>query len=337
MKKTTKGAACALLLTILISLCACSDPQPEAVSFEAMDTVMTLNVYGGGTKELCDALQDRILSLDAMLDATDENSEIHRLNTERSASVSEDTSFLLHESISLCKDFDGSFDITVYPAVQAWGFTTGDYRVPDDDELKTLAETINYKNVRFDGSDFSFDGESQIDLGAVAKGYAADVSVDLLRENDVQSAVLNLGGTIALYGEKPDGSRFTVGVADPDEPASYFGTLNCDEGFIATSGGYERYFEQDGKRYIHILDPETAKPVDNGILSITIIADSGTFADAASTALFVMGLDKATEYYQNHKGFDFIILTDDNDLYITDGVYDAFSLCDGYDYTLHRI
>lgn len=335
MKKTIKGAACAFLLTTLLSLCACSNQQSETVSFESMDTMMSLNIYGG-TKELCDTLQDRILSLDALLDATDENSEIHRLNTEHSASVSEDTAFLLDESLTLCKDFDGKFDITVYPTVQAWGFTTGDYRIPDDEELKALAETINYNNVKNNGSDFSFDGESQIDLGAVAKGYAADVSVDLLRENDVQAAVLNLGGTIALYGEKPDGSRFTVGVADPDEPASYFGTLDCEEGFIATSGGYERYFEQDGKRYIHILDPETAKPVDNGILSVTIIADSGTFADAASTALFVMGLDKATEYYQNHKGFDFIILTDD-DLYITDGVYDAFSLCDGYDYTLHRI
>ena len=336
MKNTLKGAACALILILILSLCSCGDKKPATASFEAMDTAMTLTVYGG-KDNVCQTLQDRITALDALLDATDKNSEIYHLNTEKTASVSDDTATLLNESLRLCGKLDGSFDITVYPAVEEWGFTTGEYKVPDDKRLSELAANIDYRTIQSDGNTFTLNEKTKLDLGAVAKGYAADVSVDIVKENNAQAAVLNLGGTIALYGKKPDGSRFTVGVADPDSPASYFGTLSCDKGFIATSGGYERYFERDGKRYIHILDPKTAKPVDNGVLSVTIICDKGADADALSTALFVMGLDKATEYYQNTGGFEFIILTEDDNLYITDGVYDDFTLSDGYSYTLHKV
>lgn len=336
MKTTCRGALCALLLILSLSLASCASDQPSSRSFEAMDTLMSLKVYGGDP-DTCEKLQSRIESLDALLDATDENSEISRLNTEKSASVSEDTASLLDESLALCRDFDGAFDITVYPAVQAWGFTTGAYRVPPDDELKTLAANINWRNVNKENGAYSLPDNAALDLGAVAKGYAADVSEALLDESHAQAAVLNLGGTICLCGQKPDGSRFSVGVADPENPAAFFGTLTCDACVVATSGGYERYFEQDGKRYIHILDPDTAKPVDNGVLSVTIISDSGIFADAASTALFVTGLDTATAYYRSRQNFDFIILTDDDTLYLTEGVCDAFTLGDGYDFMIRRI
>lgn len=341
MKKRISGALCALILFLAVILSSCSGTEPQSASFESMDTLMSLKVYGGNT-DTCSLLQKRIGELDARLDATDENSEIFQLNTAKSASLSKDTDYLLQNAVSLCSDSDGAFDITVYPAMQAWGFTTGNYRVPDSDELKALAEKINYGNIRFSGSNYSLDSDTQIDLGAVAKGYAADECSVILDENNAQAAILNLGGTICLYGQKPDGSRFTVGIADPENPAGYFGYLSCDAGVVATSGGYERYFEQDGKRYIHILDPQTAEPVDNGVLSVTILCDSdlldgGTTADALSTALFVMGLDKATAYHHRHKDFDFIILTDSGDLYLTEGVYDDFTLCDGFDYTLNKV
>ena len=336
MKTFFRGALCALLLTLCAVLASCGTTQPTTASFEAMDTLMTLKVYGGSS-DIGDKLQSRIEALDASLDATDKNSEISRLNTEKSASLSEETADLLTDSLALCEQLDGAFDITVYPAVQAWGFTTGDYRVPDEDELKTFAEHIDYRGIKADKGSFTLPDQTEIDLGAVAKGYAADVCRDISDQNGAQAAILNLGGTICLCGQKPDGSRFTVGVADPDNPAAYFGTLACDACTVATSGGYERYFEHDGKRYIHILDPATAKPVDNGILSVTIVSDNGTFADAASTALFVMGLDQATKYYQSHKDFDFIILTDDNNLYITEVILDDFTLGDGYDFTLHKV
>ena len=335
MKKLFFCALCVLLTALGLTSCA-SESSPSSASFQAMDTLMSLKVYGSA--DTCEQLQNKITELDSSLDATDEKSEIFRLNTEKSAVVSKDTAALLSDSLALCDRLDGCFDLTVYPAVQAWGFTTGDYRVPTDSELKALSDKIDYTAVTLsDDGRVSLPENVMLDLGAVAKGYAADVSRKILADSKAQAAVLNLGGTICLYGKKPDGSRFTVGIADPENPAGYFGYLSCDDTTVATSGGYERYFEHGGKRYIHILDPATAAPVDNGILSVTIVSDSGAFADAASTALFVMGLDKATQYCRSHLDFDCIILTDDKNLYLTEGVYDDFTLSDGYDFTLHKI
>ena len=320
---------------LILSLTACSQERTTA-SFQAMDTLMTLTVYGG-EGGLCDRLQERISALSKQLDATDGDSEIAKLNREKTAALSEEPAELLRSSLGFCEKLGGSFDITVYPAVQAWGFISGEHRVPEDAELQALSERIDYRRVGSDGAVFTLPEDTEIDLGAVAKGYAADVCEKVLRDGNAQAAVLNLGGTIKLYGKKPDGSRFKVGVADPENPAGYFGYLTTDAAVVATSGGYERYFEKDGRRYIHILDPKTAKTVDNGVLSVTIVTDNGAYADALSTALFVMGLDDAVAYYEKNRDFDFIILTDSGDLYITEGVYSDFSLGGDYDFTLHKI
>ena len=336
MKKRILGALCALILLIAVILSSCASTEPRSASFQSMDTLMTVKVYGGD-KDLCDRLQQRVTELDALLDATDENSDIYQLNQNGKADVSDDTADILTRALQLSKELDPAFDVTVYPAVNAWGFTTGDYRIPGDDELKQLAEKIDDASVQSDHNTYTLPEGVMVDLGAVAKGYAADRCDTILREGHADAAVLNLGGTIRLYGKKPDGKRFSVGVADPDNPAGYFGYLSCDGGVVATSGGYERYFERDGKRYIHILDPTTARPVENGILSVTILCDDGAAADALSTALFVMGLDKATAYYQAHPDFDFIILTDTDDLYLTEGIMDDFTLSNGYDFTIKSV
>lgn len=336
MKKRLFGATGAIILLFAVILCSCAKAEPQSASFQSMDTLMTMKVYGGDS-DLCDRLQQRITGLDAQLDATDENSEINQLNQKGTAKVSDDTADILERSLRLSGELGQAFDVTVYPAVQAWGFTSGDYRIPTDEELKKLAAKIDDTAIKSDHNTFTLPDGAMLDLGAVAKGYAADQCETILKEGHATAAVLNLGGTVKLYGKKPDGKRFSVGVADPDNPAGYFGYLSCDGGVVATSGGYERYFEQGGKRYIHILDPTTAKPVENGVSSVTIFCDDGTAADALSTALFVMGLDKATAYYRAHRDFDFIILTDDDNLYITEGVYDAFTLCDGYDFHLKKV
>ncbi len=336
MKKVLLSAFCAVLMICMLILSACgTEEKPDSRSFQAMDTLMTLTVYGDG--EIGARLEERIDSLDRALDATDEKSEVYRLNREKTASVSADTADLLSRSLALCEKLGGSFDITVCPAVNAWGFTTGEYRVPDKEELERIADRIDYRGVTLRGDTVTLPDDGMLDLGAVAKGYAADRCRELLADSKAQAAVLNLGGTVALYGQKPDGTRFKVGVADPENPAGYIGTLSADGGVIATSGGYERYFERDGKRYIHILDPATAAPVENGLLSVSIVCESGTDADALSTALFVMGLDRATAYYRENGGFDFIILTDSGGLYLTEGVFDDFTLADGYGFTLHKV
>lgn len=321
-------------LTTILILTACM-PTVNESRFFAMDTAMSVKVWG--SEELCRKLEDRAETLEDLLSTTDENSEIARLNSEHTATLSEPTLRLLRRTLELSADMREYFDPTVYPAVVEWGFIDEHYRVPNDEWLSTLSSLIDSSRVKLDGDTATLPAGMQLTLGATAKGYLADECEAILSENNAPCAILNLGGTILLHGKKPDNTRFKVGVADPENPASYFGYLTCDQGIVATSGGYERYFEQDGKRYIHILDPTTAKPVDNGALSVTIFCDDGTLADALSTALFVMGVDKATEYYRSHPDFDFILLTDDGTCYVTEGVYDDFTLADGFDFSIRKI
>lgn len=322
-----------MILTTILSLSACSETTSEA-NFFAMDTAMSLKVWGGSN--VCADLEARAHELDEKLSSATE-SEIYQLNEEGTATLSDDTLALLTRSLTLSKELKTYFDPTIYPAVLEWGFIDGNYHVPDDEWLRSLTSLIDSSRVQLDGNTVTLPAGFKLDLGASAKGYLADECKKILDDHNAASAVLNLGGTILLYGKKPDGTPFKVGVADPDNPASYFGYLSCSEGVVATSGGYERYFEKDGKRYIHILDPATAKPVDNGTLSVTIYTDDGTLADVLSTALFVMGIDKATEYYRSHPDFDFILLDDHNNLYITEGIFDDFSLSDGYPYSIRKI
>lgn len=329
MKKIFSILLCIPIL-LIVSGCA---PKTDEANFFAMDTAMSLKVWGGDN--VCAALEDRAHALDGKLSSASE-SEIHTLNENGTATLSDDTLALVRRTLTLSNELKGYFDPTIYPAVLEWGFIDGRYHVPDDAWLDSLTSLIDGSRVKIDGNTVTLPAGFKLDLGAAAKGYLADECRDILDDSDAGCAVLNLGGTILLYGEKPDKSPFKVGVADPDNPANYFGYLTCREGVVATSGGYERYFEQDGKRYIHILDPTTAKPVDNGTLSVTVYSDDGTLADVLSTALFVMGAQKASDYYKTHNGFDYVILTDDK-LYITEGLYDDFTLNDGYTFPIVKV
>ncbi len=331
-----KKLLCILLTFLLIlTLSSCASDKAEERSFEAMDTVMHFKTYGYSYAP--DVMEKLAGVLDSLLSTEDEESDIYRLNHNGSANLGADALALIKRSLSLSADLKAYFDPTVYPAVCEWGFISGDHHVPDEKRLKELAAHIDSAKVKVVGTTVTLPKDTAIDLGAVAKGYLADECRNALEVSEAPCAIWNLGGTILLYGKKPDGTDFKVGVADPENPASYFGYLTCGEGIVATSGGYERYFEEGGKRYIHILDPTTAKPVDNGTLSVTVFSQDGVLSDALSTALFVMGADKAAEYRRTRKDFDFIILTDDNKLYLSEGIYDDFSLESGYDYEMIKV
>ena len=326
---------CGVVIATMILLCGCA-PKADESSFEAMDTVMSL-IIGGGSDELLSEIQAEAERMDGELSAVDESGEIYALNASGSAELSADAANAVRRALELSGELGGVFDPTVYPAVREWGFTTGEYSIPDDSRLAELADRIDYTAVRADGNTVTMPEGVMLDLGAIAKGMLADEALAILRGSTADYAVLNLGGTIALYGRKPDGSDFRIGIADPEQAGSYFGFLSLSGGVISTSGGYERYFELGGKRYIHILDPSTARPVDNGTISVTVIADDGARADALSTALFVMGADRAAEFYRESGGFEFAILTDSGELYLSEGLKGSFTMSEGYDYELNFV
>lgn len=300
-------------------------------SIFAMNTYVTVTAYGDNAENALISAEDKIKSLESMWSVTDENSEIYAINHSegQSAEVSAETAELLDFSLEMHERTDGAFDISLYPVLTAWGFTTEEYRVPGDEELAQLLGNTGVEKILLNDRTVQVPVGMQIDLGAVGKGYAGDLVAEDLKKNGVESALIDLGGNIQTVGTKPDGGNWKVGIRSPFGEGN-FAVLEIGECAVVTSGGYERYFVQDGKTYWHILDPETGKPAESGIASVSVIGSEGRLCDALSTSLFVMGLDKAAELWKNSDDFEMIIVTSEGEIYITEGIEDDFSLSENF-------
>lgn len=324
-----------LLPLFLLPGCAApADPAEETLCRQellAMDTVMTLTVYGPSGQEAVHQGGELLRELESLLSVTDEGSEIYRVNHSGgdAVSLSEETRLLLSEALALCGDTGGALDVTIYPVVRAWGFTTGDYRVPEEAELSGLLEKVGYAQVTLDGSRLTLPEGVELDLGAVTKGWAGDRLMELFRGSGVTSAIVELGGNVQALGAKPDGSPWRVAVQAPE--GGYAGVLEIVDKAVITSGGYQRYFEQDGETYIHIIDPADGRPARSGLASVTVVADRGVRGDGLSTALFVMGREKAEAFWRERQDFDFILLGEDGTVAVTEGLEDCFSLYGGWE------
>ncbi len=293
------AALCLALCLALTAGCAPAQAQPLERTFFAMDTVMTLKLYQGGGEDLLDAAEARVRALEALWSVTGEGSEIYALNRDGTAELSPETAELLDRVLTLCARTGGALDVSIYPVLRRWGFTTGEYAVPAEAELAALLPLVDYAQIKLAGSAASLAPGMEIDLGSVAKGYTGDALAALLKENGVSSALLDLGGNIQAVGAKPDGSPWRVGIRDPEGDGNV-GVVAVADQAVVTSGGYERYFEQDSVRYWHILDPKTGSPARNGLASVTVVGESGLLCDALSTALFVMGKEKAVAFWVNN-------------------------------------
>ena len=294
----------------------------------AMDTYMTLTAYGNNADEALNEAEAEIERLDALLSTGDENSEIYELNQNGTGTISEDTETLLDESEKLYTDTDGVFDITIYPVMDAWGFTTQNYRIPSAEELKGLLENVDGSKVHYDedSKEVTLPANVKIDFGGIAKGYTSSRIMEIYKKCGLTSGMVSLGGNVQLLGAKPDGSSWRIAVQSPDDTNDYLGVLEAKDKAVITSGGYERYFEENGTTYHHIIDPATGYPAKNGLKSVTIVSDDGTLADGLSTSLFIMGQDKACGFWKKHSDeFDMILMTDDNELYVSEGIADTFS------------
>lgn len=309
-------AVCGLALLLFFTLCGCG-AQRQTGEWFAMDTVMTAAVYGSA--DALDAVEAETYRLDALLAAQKDDSEIAAVN-DGAEVVSEETAALLRRALEIAAETNGAYDPTVYPLMRAWGFTDGNYRVPADAELDALLQTTGWTEVSVDGTTASLPEGFALDLGGIGKGYAAGRCKEILKAHGVTSALLSLGGNVSALGSKPDGTAWTVAIEDPDG-GDYLGTVQIADQCVVTSGGYQRYFEQDGVRYWHILDPETGKPARSGMKSVTIVSADDTLADALSTALFVMGPERAADFWREHRAeFGAVWLTDDGRLFVTEGL-----------------
>ena len=305
------------------------EDKSESRDIFAMDTYMTLTAYGKNAKKALDEAVDEINNIEQLVSTGIDSSEVSQINKNGKGSVSETTGYLIKRSKEIYDSTNGVFDITIYPIMQAWGFPTENYRVPGKKELKKLRGLMGADHVLYDEKkqEVILNKEGmKIDLGGIAKGYTSSKVMDIFKENGISSAVISLGGNVQTLNGKPDGSDWRVAVENPADTGSYIGVLSIKDKAVITSGGYERYFKQDGKTYHHIIDPATGYPADNGLISVTIVSDDGTLADGLSTSLFIMGEEKAAQFWkENSEKFETIMETADGKLYVTEGIGDSLT------------
>ncbi len=295
---------------------SCSQKK-SSQSFTAMNTFMTVSLYSSSAKksrEVCTLVQKRIEELEGLLSTTLPFSEVYKINHSESqpSSLSPDLQSLLDFSLELYQKTGGAFNPALYPLIREWGFTTGDYKVPSQERIEKLLQHTDF-------SKLYEDEKIELDFGAVRKGYAADQALLILKENGIKSALLDFGGNIQALGSKPDGSLWKIGIKNPWD-GGVACALSLESKAVVTSGGYERYFEKDGEKYIHIFDPATGHPSQSDLESVTIICESGKYADALSTALFVMGSDVAVDWWRANPDFDFILITKSGSLLYSEGL-----------------
>ena len=313
----------AALSALLLSSCSATVQSHESF---VMNTVIRQTIYAPNadiTMQNNKILQD----IEEEMSKTIDTSDVGKLNASQGQTVqiSSDTVQVLMASLAEAEKTDGAFNPALGNVITAWGFGTDSVRVPDDQELTALLAATDYRKVTVEPADNTANtGGTQIDLGGAVKGYALDRIAENLQQNNIESAVISLGGSIYAKGTKPDGSSYKIGIRDPYSGENdYMGTILLEGKFVSTSGIYERGFEKDGVWYHHIIDPKTGYPADNGIESVTVVADSGILSDIYSTALFVMGVETGIEFAQQN-GLDVLYLTKNKEIVTTDGFREKY-------------
>lgn len=307
-----------LLWCLLFSFTACGDAEKTIQKTErevfAMDTIMKLTLYGDPDGAAMEKSVKEIHRIEDLLSVTKKESDIARINAAsgNAVKVQKETYDLIRQCQVYGDETEGLFDISVYPVVKLWGFTTEQYQVPSGRARKEALEKVDYKKIELlPDNRIRVAKGMAIDLGAVAKGYLSQRIMELCKEQGVDSAIVSLGGNVQTMGMKPNQEPYVVGITDPSDGISIFGTLQVQDQAVITSGIYQRYFDEGGKRYHHIMDKRTGMPAENTLASVTVITKQGDRADALATALYVMGEEKAKEYQKRHPEIQLILIRKD--------------------------
>jgi thiamine biosynthesis lipoprotein len=317
---------------ILLSACSNEKELPSAKkSSFLMDTLVQMQAHGEDAEEAVEESMERIKELENLMSKTLETSEIYKINNnpEEKIEISEDTKLVLEKSLYYAEITDGKFDPTIGVLVDLWGIGTEDARVPSDSEIKNALEKTGYQKLDLDDNLAEVENGVQLDLGGIAKGYAADEVKKIVEKHNVKSAFVNLGGNVLVIGDKVDGSKWRVGIQDPRQGrGSVMAVVEASDKTIVTSGNYERYFEEDGKVYHHIIDPGTGYPADTDLLSVSIISDNSFDADALSTSIYIMGLREGMDFIEEMEDVEVMFITDELEVYLSSGLKNKIEITD---------
>lgn len=326
-----------MIFGILIAIFITGKHESNEISKSsyALGTLINLKAYGNKAEEATKKSIDRLDDIDDKMSAFKENSEISKINYSSGISetnVSSDTYFVVKKAIEYSKILEGTFDPTIRPLVKLWSIGTKEEKIPMEAEIRAAMKLVNCSDLILDENNTSImlkHKNQALDVGGIAKGFAADEVRDIFLKHNIKSALIDLGGNIFALGSKQDNTPWKVGIQNPfNSRGEFLGILSVENKSIVTSGNYERYFMKDGKRFHHIIDPKTGYPSESKIISATIISDNSIDGDGLSTGIYILGVDKALKIIDAIEGIDAIFVTEDKKVYMTSGVKDIFMLTD---------
>lgn len=335
----------ALLLTILISiffLLGCSKrsdgtkskTEPVSKTETLLGTVCTIKIYDKPEEKIFQAAFDRIRDIENKMSINKDESEVININNSagiKPVKVSEETFYTIKKGVEYSVASKGNYDISVGPLVKLWGIGTDKARVPSKEEIDKSKSLINYKDIILDDSNKTVMLKKKdmiLDLGGIAKGFAADEVEKVLKNNGVNYAIINLGGNVLVMNKNPNGNLWKIGIQNPfsDNRGDIIGAIDVEDKSVTTAGIYERYFEVNGVKYHHILNPFTGYPADNEIAGITIVADKSIDGDGIDTGILLMGLKDGLDYVNSHKELEAIFVTKNKEVYLSDDLKGKFKL-----------
>ena len=322
----------AIMLLIISGICMCffcgCGPKVEQnMQKEILGTIVTVSIYTNQGKEPLNAAFARAEELEIILSANEENSELSRLNQRaylEEVVVSKELFSVIERGVYYGNLTDGALDITIGNLIDLWGIGTSEEKVPEREEILPYIGLRGYEKIVLNEERSSIrflDAKIKINLGAIAKGYIADEMKKLLVvKYEITNGMLNLGGNVLLIGKKKDGRDWKVGIANPLDPERVIASLDLADKTLVTSGNYQRYFQQDGEWYHHILDPFTGYPANSGFISTSIFTECSMDADALSTATYVMGKERTMELLEQFKDCEGVFILEDGSRVKTSGV-----------------
>lgn len=330
-----------ILIFPFLFLYSCNETSETEFTSEifVMNTFVSQKVYGSNAKKAIKQVNECLITLEKELSLYEENSDIYNINKNAGISpvkVNTYTLELLKAAVEYSEKSQGLFDITIAPLTILWGINSDNPKVPQSEEILQAVSLVNYRDLEIDFENqtaFLKKSGMSIDLGGIAKGYIVNEIQKIYNENGIASALISIGGNIYTYHKKIDGNDYTLGIRDPNGMANdYIGKLKCHDAVVATTGAYERFFEQGGIKYHHILSTQTGYPVDSDLLSVTVVSKDGGLADFLSTTLFISG-SQQIEKYLNCNDFSVIVIDKNNQIYISEKLKNNFEITNS-DYKL---
>ncbi|BFK82074.1 FAD:protein FMN transferase [Clostridium baratii] len=334
MKKKAISFFVAILLVFSFIGCAekkKAEPIHRTELF--MGTAIKVTVYDKQDEEILDKVFKCIIEIEDLVSINKDNTEITNLNKNagiKGVKLSEDSFNIIKKGLEYSKLSNGGYDVSIGPLVKLWSIGLPEAKVPNKDEIKNVINKIDYKKVKVNDETkevFLEDKGMMLDLGSIAKGYAADEIVKVLKENNVKQAIIDLGGNIYALGLKDGDKDWKVGIQDPfTERGNVVGSVEVSNKSVVTTGIYERFIEKDGVKYHHILNPKDGYPYKTDIAGVSIIADKSVDADGLSTLVFTKGLNEGIKFIEDLDGVDAIFITNDRKVYTTKGIKDNFKM-----------